>query len=463
MLKGFMSKDTKQLDEYKLRVEALSSQNRALYLKNSALTDEIHVLYQLLVQKDASILSLRKLIIEQLNMPEYQGSTLLETELNQIFQKQDYYDPRKYLHKEIPKQPASQEISQTKEEENSIDLMNDDQHPNLEKELLEYGFQGKDAKSVNSVDGQKEAGSQEITQGGENNPPKSQNKKEDRGFDNKAMPFSGLEPEDKRIALAKMKEERRSLIKNRDADTVARELFVFELELKEYSYPVFEAIKEFVTQPDLTGEDIHDEIDRLADNMMKIKYFKTVFPKDTKERLCYELENYIFEILFPKLFIVDEDGKAFAIQLKDRLNVLKQLVSFEMLDVPVPLRKEKIFTFAIKEFQKMNLYKSPILKLKVFQNCANHLIDMFLELVERNPNSDELFPLFLYTVLHANSDFLKLNADYIFMNLRRSLKLGQEGFLIANLKAVIKFLGELDGASLKDGKLEIKDPSKLYA
>jgi len=36
---------------------------------------------------------------------------------------------------------------------------------------------------------------------------------------------------------------------------------------------------------------------------------------------------------------------------------------------------------------------------------------MFLELVERNPNSDELFPLFLYTVLHANIDFLKLNAE----------------------------------------------------
>ena len=53
-----------------------------------------------------------------------------------------------------------------------------------------------------------------------------------------------------------MKEERRVLIKNRDADTMARELFVFELELKEYSYPIFEAIKEFVLQPDLTGEDV---------------------------------------------------------------------------------------------------------------------------------------------------------------------------------------------------------------
>ena len=50
----------------------------------------------------------------------------------------------------------------------------------------------------------------------------------------------------------------KKIVKNlfRHADTVARELFVFELELKEYSYPVFEAIKEFVVQPDLTGEDV---------------------------------------------------------------------------------------------------------------------------------------------------------------------------------------------------------------
>ena len=42
---------------------------------------------------------------------------------------------------------------------------------------------------------------------------------------------------------------------------MARELFVFELELKEYSYPVFEAIKEFVVQPDLTGEDVFLEFE----------------------------------------------------------------------------------------------------------------------------------------------------------------------------------------------------------
>ena len=77
--------------------------------------------------------------------------------------------------------------------------MNDEPHPTLEKEFPEAGSQGKEVQSANSIEGQKEPGSQEISNAGENNPPKSQNKKEDRGFDNKAMPYSGLEPEDKRM------------------------------------------------------------------------------------------------------------------------------------------------------------------------------------------------------------------------------------------------------------------------
>ncbi len=53
-------------------------------------------------------------------MPEYQSIISLESELNQIFQKQDYYDPRKYLHKEAPKPPV-QEVSQPQpESQNSI-------------------------------------------------------------------------------------------------------------------------------------------------------------------------------------------------------------------------------------------------------------------------------------------------------------------------------------------------------
>ena len=61
-----------------------------------------------------------------------------------------------------------------------------------------------------------------------------------------------------------------------------------------------------------------------------------------------ELENYMFEILHSKLFVVDEDVKGFNQQFRDRLNVLKSLVTFNMLEIPVALRKETLFAPAIR-------------------------------------------------------------------------------------------------------------------
>jgi len=77
--------------------------------------------------------------------------------------------------------------------------MNDDLHPTLDKDVFGNSLENKVIKSENSVEGSKDAGSRDLSQKGENNPPKSQNKKDDKGFDNKAMPFSGLEPEDKKL------------------------------------------------------------------------------------------------------------------------------------------------------------------------------------------------------------------------------------------------------------------------
>ncbi len=77
--------------------------------------------------------------------------------------------------------------------------MNDDLHPTLEKDVFGNSLENKGIKSENSVEANKEVGSQDLSQKGENNPPKSQSRKDDKGFDNKAMPYSGLEPEDKKM------------------------------------------------------------------------------------------------------------------------------------------------------------------------------------------------------------------------------------------------------------------------
>jgi hypothetical protein len=44
--------------------------------------------------------------------------------------------------------------------------------------------------------------------------------------------------------------------------------------------------------------------------------------------------------------------------------------------------------------------------------------------------------------------------------MRKSLILGQLGYLVINLKAIIQFLSEVDGKSLAEGKLIVKKPEQ---
>jgi len=114
-----------------------------------------------------------------------------------------------------------------------------------------------------------------------------------------------------------------------------------------------------------------------------------------------------------------------------------------MLDVPIKMRDDSLFQFAIKEFEKINRFKSPLLKIEAFQNCANHLIDIFIELGNKKPDADDLFPLLMYVVLNSEIENLKVHVDFIFNFLREDLAYGQMGFLIVNLKAIIQFLTDL--------------------
>lgn len=96
-------------------------------------------------------------------------------------------------------------------------------------------------------------------------------------------------------------------------------------------------------------------------------------------------DAYIFEIVYKKIFNVDEDEIALNQQITERMSILKKIITFEMLDIPPNLRREEVFKFAIRgkskfpfihpvEFQKISFFKSPTLKLEAFDNCTNHLI-----------------------------------------------------------------------------------------
>jgi hypothetical protein len=93
---------------------------------------------------------------------------------------------------------------------------------------------------------------------------------------------------------------------------------------------------------------IHDFVDEVSEKLIEVKYFKTIWPKNPRERAIEALENFLFGIIHNRLIKIDEDNRAFALQLRDRLNVLKGIINFEMLDVPKSMRDPTLYTFAIR-------------------------------------------------------------------------------------------------------------------
>jgi hypothetical protein len=93
---------------------------------------------------------------------------------------------------------------------------------------------------------------------------------------------------------------------------------------------------------------INDQIDYVADILERSRYYQTVWPKNTRDKLVSCADAYIFEIVYRKIFNVDEDEIALNQQITERMSILKKIITYDMLDIPQKLRRDEIFKFAIK-------------------------------------------------------------------------------------------------------------------
>lgn len=89
---------------------------------------------------------------------------------------------------------------------------------------------------------------------------------------------------------------------------------------------------------------------------------------------------------------------------------------------------------------------------------------------KKPPNADDLFPLLVWIVLNANPEnffsniefllFLNLKLKYIFRYINKFIRqnclIGEEGYMLTNVKSALFFLENLDGQGLKQGKLKLK-------
>jgi len=443
--------------------------------QNQRLKKEIKMLYQIMIDKEMRILKMKTYIHEKLKLTEYEDDyELLEDEFNKILLEEYSYDPR----------PNSRHGS---EEEDTLEAAKAAEKPAEKAEEPEKAEEQENSENKEEEKGEKqeegaviEENNKVAEQGGEGeskpnrlsertkieiiketlaaNQEQAENSHQAENNSDESNSSKGAERKAKdRNAFVQKKHNNKIItIKPIEPENVTRSLFSFELELKEYCHPVFEGTKQLLAKPTLSVDFIHDEIERLAEIAAASKYFQTIFPEDTREKVANELETYIFEVLHDKLFHVNEDISGFSQQFRDRLIVLKSIITPALLEIPEPLRDHKLYTFPIKEFEKIGTLKSPLWKLQAVQNSIHHVINVFIEKIQREPNSDELFPILVYIVLHAEVQMLKYNIDYIYNYLRQCNLLGQLGFLAANLKGVMQFLQDLNGTALCQGKLEMK-------
>jgi len=440
MLGNLFSIEKKQGDK-KSKVTVLPvEQSEKILRQNERLKNEVNILYRALMHKEAAIIRLRKFIQHELTRSEYAESySTLQEQLNDILGAEDAYDPRPEIEREA------------KEAEQSVASILKDDHDENKEAASEVLSDNKTEEEISLNTTDDSHGKLHVITNKQIIRPNQEQSNIGKEIQSPITPSKTPGSAGK-----KRQQTKKPAVTPLEQETITRRLFSFELEIKEYSFPVFEQVKPFVSRTNLSVDEIHDQIDKLADVACQHKYFQTVFPEDTKDMVADELENYMFEILYPKLFIVDEDAKGFNQQFKDRLNVLKSLVTYSLLEIPEGLRKDSLYTAAIRELEKMNQFKAPMWKLKAFQNSVNYIVLAYHQVFQREPNSDELFPLLIYIVLQANIELFKFNVDYIYNHLRKPHLLGQFGFLIINLKAIIQFLSDINGNALCEGKLEMR-------
>lgn len=119
-------------------------------------------------------------------------------------------------------------------------------------------------------------------------------------------------------------------------------------------------------------------------------------------RICY---NYIFEALYPRLFTPSDDEQSKSQQIRDKVSVLRTMISPEMLGLKTKILKIDYVAVAVAELSKLNEFKSPLMKVAVLESTVK-AVQVCLGM---DSNAETLFPILVYVALQANVDLLFYN------------------------------------------------------
>eukprot|EP01016_Furgasonia_blochmanni_P053961 TRINITY_DN8813_c0_g1_i2.p1 TRINITY_DN8813_c0_g1~~TRINITY_DN8813_c0_g1_i2.p1 ORF type:complete len:355 (-),score=60.52 TRINITY_DN8813_c0_g1_i2:312-1316(-) len=232
-------------------------------------------------------------------------------------------------------------------------------------------------------------------------------------------------------------------------------LVKFEKDLKKHASDVFNSIKVFkkrLDQGPVTATEIYQYIDHLYDELKMTEDIHDIWLVRMDVDLKYLIENFIFEMIYDRIYNHDDDCRAKSHQIHEKLAVLQNMIDNDILGIPTQFRIPALMLHSQTELKKINDVKSPYNKLRVIEHVHQNLIKA-IESTGKKANADDLIPMLILVVLQSNPEGLYSSLMYIQEYCSKSLLVGELGYSLMNIIAAVSFLDNLDGQSLIDGKL----------
>ncbi|KAJ6237495.1 rab gdp/gtp exchange factor [Anaeramoeba flamelloides] len=121
-----------------------------------------------------------------------------------------------------------------------------------------------------------------------------------------------------------------------------------------------------------------------------------------------ELHPFIFRPKFKKDKLIKLDN-----DFSEKMIKLQKILTPEFLGIPETIWQKDLWELAIVEFQRLNKYYSPMLKIEVLAKCAKIVNMILLYNKLKAVGADLMVPLIIYITMTVNLKHLPSNVKYI--------------------------------------------------
>ncbi|KAJ6231382.1 rab gdp/gtp exchange factor [Anaeramoeba flamelloides] len=171
------------------------------------------------------------------------------------------------------------------------------------------------------------------------------------------------------------------------------------------------------------------------------------------------IHNEIFTKLFKQLFYPLFDIKTFKqndLLFYEKILKIKPVITPNFLNVPTQVWKKDLWQLAIVELERVNNYKSPLLKIEALAKCARIVNNILLYNGIKEVGADLMLPIMIYITLTVNLINLPSNIRFIDHFCCRNLIDPEQEYWFTVFKSAFVYLNELDPNTITQSQSILK-------